>query len=186
MPSHVDELTFKHTYTKAKVKLSLCLINKHYALKAYGGVDIEIYIFLDLSTSCSWVASFKPLPLYPQGKSPRYPFDRRLGGPRAGLDDVEKRKFLTPPGLEIRPFGLPARSWAMPCSPIKVNRRFGGIYRLHLQDWRVRKSRNKHEAGRVNFDCYPREQKSSYRYWREKLKSNKDLFYSVVFNPFKM
>jgi hypothetical protein len=29
---------------------------------------------------------------------------------RAGLDDLEKRKFLTPPGLEIRPLGRPARS----------------------------------------------------------------------------
>jgi hypothetical protein len=29
--------------------------------------------------------------------------------PRAGLDDVEKRKFLTPPGLEHRPLGRPAR-----------------------------------------------------------------------------
>jgi hypothetical protein len=29
---------------------------------------------------------------------------------RAGLDDLEKRKFLTLPGLEIRPLGRPARS----------------------------------------------------------------------------
>jgi hypothetical protein len=27
--------------------------------------------------------------------------DRRLGGPRADLDDVEKRKFLILPGLEL-------------------------------------------------------------------------------------
>jgi hypothetical protein len=26
-----------------------------------------------------------------------------------GLDDVEKRKFLTVPGLELRPLGRPAR-----------------------------------------------------------------------------
>jgi hypothetical protein len=26
------------------------------------------------------VVSFTPRPFYPQGKSPRYPFDRRLGG----------------------------------------------------------------------------------------------------------
>jgi hypothetical protein len=26
-------------------------------------------------------------------------------GPRAGLDDIEKRKFLTLPGLELRPLG---------------------------------------------------------------------------------
>jgi hypothetical protein len=31
-------------------------------------------------------------------------------GLRAGLNDLEKRKFLTPPGLELRPLGRPARS----------------------------------------------------------------------------
>jgi hypothetical protein len=30
--------------------------------------------------------------------------------PRASLDYVEKRKFLTVPGLELRPLGRPARS----------------------------------------------------------------------------
>jgi hypothetical protein len=34
-------------------------------------------------------------------------------GPRAGLYDVEKRKFLTLPGLEIRPFGRPTRSQSL-------------------------------------------------------------------------
>jgi hypothetical protein len=29
---------------------------------------------------------------------------------RAGLDDLENRKFLTLPGLELRPFDRPARS----------------------------------------------------------------------------
>jgi hypothetical protein len=29
--------------------------------------------------------------------------------PRAGLDEVEKRKFLTLPGLELRPLGCPAQ-----------------------------------------------------------------------------
>jgi hypothetical protein len=32
-------------------------------------------------------------------------------GLRAGLDDVEKRKFLTLPGLELRPLGRPARRY---------------------------------------------------------------------------
>jgi hypothetical protein len=31
-------------------------------------------------------------------------------GPRAGLDDMEKRKFLTLPGLELWPLSHPARS----------------------------------------------------------------------------
>jgi hypothetical protein len=39
--------------------------------------------------------------------------------PRAGLDDVEKSKFLTPPGLELRPLGRPPvasryTDWAIP------------------------------------------------------------------------
>jgi hypothetical protein len=38
------------------------------------------------------VVSFTPLPLYSRGKGSRYP-----------LDDVEKRKFLTLPGLELGP-----------------------------------------------------------------------------------
>jgi hypothetical protein len=29
--------------------------------------------------------------------------------PIAGLDDVERKKFLTIPGLELRPVGRPAR-----------------------------------------------------------------------------
>jgi hypothetical protein len=33
--------------------------------------------------------------------------------PRAGLDDVENRKFLTLPGLELRPLGRPARSQSL-------------------------------------------------------------------------
>jgi hypothetical protein len=48
----------------------------------------------------------------PPGKEPP-PRTHWIGGwvdPRAGLDDVEKRKFLTPPRLELRPLGRPARS----------------------------------------------------------------------------
>jgi hypothetical protein len=40
--------------------------------------------------------------------SPFTPVTHCIGGwvgPRAGLDDVEKRKFLTLPGLELRPLG---------------------------------------------------------------------------------
>jgi hypothetical protein len=40
--------------------------------------------------------SLSARPLYPQ-----YLEDRKLVDPRAGLDDVEKRKFLTLPGLEL-------------------------------------------------------------------------------------
>jgi hypothetical protein len=49
------------------------------------------------------VVRFTLLPLYPRGNGPRYPFDRRLVGPRAGLDDREKRKFSILPGIELNP-----------------------------------------------------------------------------------
>jgi hypothetical protein len=39
--------------------------------------------------------------------------DRRLGGPRAGLEDMEKSKFLTLLGLELRPLGRPARNQSL-------------------------------------------------------------------------
>jgi hypothetical protein len=61
-------------------------------MKAYGGV----YVFLTSALAGGeWSAS-------------------RLGrfirvGPRTGLDDVEMRKFLTPPGHELLPLCRPAR-----------------------------------------------------------------------------
>jgi hypothetical protein len=56
------------------------------------------------------VVSFMPQTFYAQGKSSQYPLDRRLGGPRTGLDDMENREILTLPGLELRPLGSPACS----------------------------------------------------------------------------
>jgi hypothetical protein len=34
-------------------------------------------------------------------------------GPRTGLDYMKKRKFLPPPGLDLRPIGRPARSYSL-------------------------------------------------------------------------
>jgi hypothetical protein len=50
------------------------------------------------------VVSFTPRPLYPHRKKP--PGTHCIGdwvGPRAGLDDVEKRKFLILPGQVVIP-----------------------------------------------------------------------------------
>jgi hypothetical protein len=44
------------------------------------------------------------------------PGTHRIGvwvGPRTGLDDLEKRKFLTLPGLELRPLDRPAGSQSL-------------------------------------------------------------------------
>jgi hypothetical protein len=47
------------------------------------------------------VVIFTSLPPYLQ-----YPLDRRLGGCRAGLDTVERRKNLALLGIELRPSSL--------------------------------------------------------------------------------
>jgi hypothetical protein len=59
------------------------------------------------------VVSFTPRPLYPRVKSLWYPLDRLGVGPRTGLGDVERRKFLPLPGLEVRPLGRPASSQSL-------------------------------------------------------------------------
>jgi len=45
-------------------------------------VDIAPRV-LDLGARWRWVDSFTPRPLYPPGKEPQYPMDRRLGGPQS-------------------------------------------------------------------------------------------------------
>jgi hypothetical protein len=56
--------------------------------------NIFIYVphFLDISTNWKLVVSFSPLLLYPWGKNPCYPLDRRQGGPqiRSGQCRIEK------------------------------------------------------------------------------------------------
>jgi hypothetical protein len=67
-------------------------------MKAYwGSVDVAPHI-LDLGTRLRWVVSFTHRPLYPPGKSHRYPLDRRLGGPqsRAGRGGEEKNSQPLP------------------------------------------------------------------------------------------
>jgi hypothetical protein len=75
-------------------------------MKAYGGVGVQIHIFLHLSTS--WLAS-RPGRFTAGERAP----GTHLVGPRADLDDVEKRKFLTLSGLELRSLCRPARSQSL-------------------------------------------------------------------------
>jgi hypothetical protein len=97
---------------KVKVKLSLCL-TKYYAMKACGQVDLQIHIFLTSPlVGGEWSASrtgrFIP--------GERVPGTHWIGGwvdSRTGLDDVEKRKFLTLPGLELRSLSRRARSQSL-------------------------------------------------------------------------
>jgi hypothetical protein len=60
-----------------------CALTEHHIMKAYWGVDVWLHAFFDLGTRWRRVVSFMSRPLYPQGKSPCYPLDRRLGGPQS-------------------------------------------------------------------------------------------------------
>jgi hypothetical protein len=60
------------------------------------------------------MVSFTSRPNYPgEEKAAPVPNGYRLGGPHRRLDDVEKRKFFTLPGLKLRPLGRPARSQSL-------------------------------------------------------------------------
>jgi hypothetical protein len=98
---------------KVKVKLFLCL-TKHHSMKAYsasGGIAPRI---LNLGTRWRWVVSFTPQPLYPQGKSPWYPLDKRLGGPQSRSGRGGEGKNSRPPsGIEPYNPNRPARNPAL-------------------------------------------------------------------------
>jgi hypothetical protein len=69
--------------------------------------------FLDLGTNRRRVVSFTPQSLYPRGKSPRYPLDRRLDGPQSQSERRGEGKILDPTGTRIRPLGRPAHSQSL-------------------------------------------------------------------------
>jgi hypothetical protein len=71
-------------------------------------VNIHIFLISALDGS-EWSAS-RPCRFTPGERAQVIHWTGVWVGPRAGLDGVEKRKFLTLPGLELRPFGRPARS----------------------------------------------------------------------------
>jgi hypothetical protein len=54
--------------------------------------------FLDFGISWGWVVSFTPRPLYPRGKIPQCPLDRRLGGPQSRSGRRGEEKMLDPIG----------------------------------------------------------------------------------------
>jgi hypothetical protein len=89
------------------------LLIKHYTMKTYGGVDVYIHVFLTSAlVGGEWSAS-GPDCFTPGERASDTHWVRGWVGPNAGLDAVEKRKFLTLPGLELRPLGRPARSQSL-------------------------------------------------------------------------
>jgi hypothetical protein len=68
--------------------------------------------FLGLGTSWRWSAS-RPGRFISGERAPDTHWRGGWVDPRAGLDDVEQRKFFTLTGVELRPLGHPARSQSL-------------------------------------------------------------------------
>jgi hypothetical protein len=88
-------------------------------MKAYlesGGITPRI---LWLGTRRRWVVSFTPRPLYPPGKIPRYPSDRRLVEPQSRSERGGEEKNSQPlPGLEPPIIQLVAQRYATELSRV--------------------------------------------------------------------
>jgi hypothetical protein len=109
-------------------------------MKAYGGGDVEIHIFLNSALVWGQWSTSRPGRFTPRERAPG---THSIGGwvdPRTGLDDVEKRKFLTLPGLELRPLSRPARSQSQ--------------YRLTTEKWSTGMGRCDHHFVYVNYLCF--------------------------------
>jgi hypothetical protein len=91
---------------------------RHEDVLGSGGIAPRI---LNLGTRWRWVVGFTPRPLYPQGKSPRYPLDRRLGGTRAVLGAVDEEKNSLP--LPCQPVTQRYTDWAITALVKKDNER---------------------------------------------------------------
>jgi hypothetical protein len=71
-------------------------------MKAYWRSEGIAPLIPDLGTIWRRVVSFTSQPFYPQGKSPCYTLDRRLGGPQTRSGHGGEEKNSQPlPGLEL-------------------------------------------------------------------------------------
>jgi hypothetical protein len=62
-------------------------------MKVYGAVDVQIHIFLASAQARSeWLVS-RPGRITPKERAPGTHWIRGWVGPRAGLDNLEKKKF---------------------------------------------------------------------------------------------
>jgi hypothetical protein len=70
-------------------------------MKAYGGVKVYSYIFLTSALAGSEWSASRPGRFTPGKTTPGTYWISGWVGPRSNLDTLEKRKFLTLPGLEL-------------------------------------------------------------------------------------
>jgi hypothetical protein len=93
-------------------------------MKAYGKVDVQFYIFLNSALAGGEWSASRPIRFTPDERAPGTHWIEGWVDPRAGLEDVEKRKFLTLPGRELRLLCRPV------CSQSLYRLRYPGSYGL--------------------------------------------------------
>jgi hypothetical protein len=76
-------------------------------MKTYGGVDVEIHVFLTSVLDGGEWSALRPGRFTSEERAPGTHWIGGWVGPRTGLGDVERRKILPPLGLELRPLGRP-------------------------------------------------------------------------------
>jgi hypothetical protein len=79
-------------------------------MKLYGVVDVQIHIFLTSALAGGVWSASRPGRFTPGAKAPGTHWIEGWVDPRAGPDDVEKRKIMPLLGLELQPLGCPACS----------------------------------------------------------------------------
>jgi hypothetical protein len=82
-------------------------------MKAYRGVDVYIHVFLTSALVGGELSASRPGRFTAGERSPGTHWRGGWVGPRAGMDDVEKRKILPLPELELRSLGRLARSQSL-------------------------------------------------------------------------
>jgi hypothetical protein len=96
---------------KSKGKVAPVL--KHYAVKTYGGMVVSIHVSLISTLVGGEWSALRPCRSTSGEEAPGTNGIGGWVGPRAGVDDMEKRKFLILPGLELRSLGRRARSQSL-------------------------------------------------------------------------
>jgi hypothetical protein len=79
-------------------------------MKAYWKMDVRIHIFFTSALAGGEWSASRPGGFTSEEGAPGTHWIGGWVDPRAGLDDVENKIFLTLPGLELRPVDRPASS----------------------------------------------------------------------------
>jgi hypothetical protein len=91
-------------------------------------------------------------------------------------------------GLEIPTAVLMKRFifWnIMPCSPLKINGRFGETCRLHIQDQRISQARNQNEAGSKQSklkEAACSSETSLHFHWTTRISQKRDVLITIQFS----